>query len=161
MRKKIKLVLCLAAAVVALAGRDCLAQQQPAAAPAQAAQATQDPPFSVAEHVNEALPAWIRFGGEYRVRVEGLTGIKGIHDNDDAFVLGRLRLDLLFKLGSHVRLFVQGQDSQAGGFNANPDPPVHQNDFDLRQAYIEIRESEKNGWALKVGRQESASARSV
>lgn len=138
--------LCVSVAIV-LAFASTVNAQQPAPAP-------QPSPYSIADGVNKELPEWLRFAGEYRVRFEGSTGIKGVHENDDAYVLSRLRLDLLFKLGTHVRVFVEGQDSQAGGFNANPDPPVHQDDFDLRQAYVEFRESDTNGWAFRVGRQE-------
>ena len=128
----------------------------PAATPAAAPAPAPAPAPGIAGRVNEQLPEWVRFGGEYRFRVEGSTNAKGVEAADDLYVLSRLRVDLLFKLGPHVRLFVQGQDSQAGGFNANPDPPVHQNDFDLRQAWVEVRQSDKQGWALRVGRQELA-----
>jgi hypothetical protein len=114
------------------------------------------PPESVAAEVNDHLPEWVRFGGEYRMRFEGATGIKGIEGNDDAFLLSRLRLNMLFKLGDHVRLFVEGQDSQVWGHDANPDPSTLENDLDVRQAYIELRERDKDGWALKLGRQELA-----
>lgn len=113
-------------------------------------------PRGLAAEVNDELPDWVRFGGEYRFRFESFSGMKGVEDTRDGYALSRLRLDLLFKLGDHVRLFVQGQDSQAGGMAANPDPPTHENTFDLRQAWIEIRQREKTGWALRIGRQELA-----
>lgn len=104
--------------------------------------------------INQKLPEWMEVGGEYRFRFEGLTNTGGAEAADDAYVLSRLRVDLAVKLGDHWRVFLQGQDSQAGGFDADPDPPVHQNDFDLRQAYVEYRQSDKGGWGLKLGRQE-------
>lgn len=127
---------------------------KPAAAAPAAPDAKSLPTPSIANAVNKELPEWVRFGGEYRVRFESVTGVKGVEDTGDGYVLSRLRLDLLFKIGDHVRIFAQGQDSQVGGFAANPDPPIHENTFDLRQAWIELRQSEKTGWALRVGRQE-------
>jgi hypothetical protein len=108
----------------------------------------------VASEVNEALPEWIRFGGEYRFRWEGRTGIAGNEGQNDGYVLSRLRLDLTFKVGEHWKVFLQGQDSQALGFAANPDPTSVENDFDVRQAYVEYRQKEKSGWAVRAGRQE-------
>jgi hypothetical protein len=118
-----------------------------------ASTAAQNPP-SVAREINKELPEWMEFGGEYRYRFEGVTGVGGVEENDDVYGLSRLRLDLGFKLGDHWKVFVQAQDSQAGGFDANPDPAIHENDFDLRQAYVEYRQSDKGGWGVKVGRQE-------
>jgi hypothetical protein len=108
----------------------------------------------LASEVNEALPDWIRFGGEYRLRWESRTGIAGKDGQDDGYALSRLRLDLTFKLGDHWKVFLQGQDSQAFAYNPNPDPTSVENDFDLRQAYVEYRQREKTGWAVRAGRQE-------
>jgi hypothetical protein len=126
--------------------------QTPSAAPAATAPA---PPPGLAAEVNDRLPEWLRFGGEYRLRWEGRTGIAGATTNDeDGYALSRLRLDLTFKLGDHWKIFVQGQDSQAFDYAANPDPTSVENDFDLRQAYVEYRQREKTGWSLRAGRQE-------
>jgi hypothetical protein len=108
----------------------------------------------LASEVNESLPDWLRFGGEYRFRWESRTGIAGRDGQDDGYALSRLRLDLTFKLGERWKVFVQGQDSQAFAFDANPDPTSVENDLDLRQAYVEYRQTEKTGWAVRAGRQE-------
>lgn len=125
-----------------------------ASVPATSAPAPAPAPKGPAALVNEQLPDWVQFGGEYRFRFESFSGIKGVEDSRDNYALSRLRVDLLFKLGKHVRVFVQGQDSQAGDFAANPDPPTVENSLDLRQAWIELRQRDKTGWALRVGRQE-------
>ncbi|MGB5037999.1 MAG: alginate export family protein [Blastocatellia bacterium] len=144
----------LLAALVTPAAAQATAPVASAAPPPAEAKPAPSNSTSLAAQVNSELPEWVRFGGEYRFRFESVSGVKGVEDTQDGYALSRLRLDLLFKLGKHVRLFVQGQDSQVGGFAANPDPPIHENTFDLRQAWIEFRQSEKNGWAFKVGRQE-------
>ncbi len=143
--------LALLAATIAVAPHGASAQSAPSSTPSSEPKAAR---ATLATAVDDELPSWLRFGGEYRFRFEGQTGIKGGRGVGDAYVLSRLRLDLLFRLGSHVRVFVQAQDSQAGAFNANPDPSVHQNDFDLRQGYVEVRQAEKGGWTVRAGRQE-------
>jgi hypothetical protein len=128
----------------------CVLAQAPAASTGAA------PAPGLATEVNNELPDWVRFGGEYRLRWEGREGIGGIEEAGDQFGLSRLRLDLTFKIGDHVRLFVQGQDSQVWDHDANPDPPAVENTFDLRQAWIQIQEQDGKGWSLRVGRQELA-----
>jgi hypothetical protein len=44
-------------------------------------------PFPV-EHVNRVLPRWIRFGGEYRTRIESEDGI-GFKPTEDLYLLSR------------------------------------------------------------------------
>jgi hypothetical protein len=122
----------------------------PSAAPGVSASASP----SLSGEVNDYLPSWLRFGGEYRFRFEGRTGVAGRDEQDDAYALSRLRLNLTFSLGKHWRLFVEGQDSQVGGYNVNPDPSSLQDDFDLRQGWIEYRQKEKAGWSVRLGRQE-------
>jgi hypothetical protein len=137
--------------------RATFAQSTPAV-PASSAKATtavtQGNSAGLASEVNAALPTWVRFGGEYRLRWESRSGIGGKEDADDGYILSRLRLDLTFTLGQHWRVFLQGQDSQAFGFAANPDPVSVENDFDLRQAYVEYRQRETTGWSVRAGRQE-------
>lgn len=119
---------------------------------ASAASAAQAP--GLAREINDELPEWVRFGGEYRLRWEGRTGIGGKEDQDDGYALSRLRLDLTFKPANHWSVFLQGQDAQAFGYNANPDPTTVENDFDLRQAWVEYRQHDRSGWAVRAGRQE-------
>src|SRR5579859_3282652 len=46
--------------------------------------------FPVAR-LDESLPEWLRFGGEYRNRIEGPTGI-GYAETRDFYLLDRLRV---------------------------------------------------------------------
>src|SRR5258706_13464033 len=43
--------------------------------------------------LNYALPRWVRFGGEYRTRIEGEDGIRYTTTND-AYLLSRFRFNL-------------------------------------------------------------------
>src|SRR4030095_11403313 len=45
-------------------------------------------------HVNKALPAWLRFSGEYRMRLEGFDGGGFKPDTSDAYVLSRVRINM-------------------------------------------------------------------
>jgi hypothetical protein len=145
----------VAALAVSASAQSTAVAPPPAAAPAQTSDKKTVPDaYSVAGDVNAELPSWLRFGGEYRVRVESGTNAKGAESADDAYTLSRLRLDLTFRLGNHVRLFAQGQDAQVWHHDAHPDPSTLQDRFDLRQAWVEFRQAEKTGWGLRLGRQE-------
>lgn len=138
--------------IMALTAATASAQTATPATPTVAA--TNADNTSVARTVNDRLPSWVRFGGEYRLRFEDATGLRGVDGADDAYALSRLRLNLTFLAGSHVRFFVEGQDARAGGYAPNPDPANVRDEFDLRQAYVEVRQAEKSGWAVRLGRQE-------
>ena len=112
------------------------------------------PQFSGADEINKQLPGWLKIGGEYRLRYEGRFNSGGKKENDDNYFLSRFRLDLTIKPIKHLTFFIQAQDSQALGFNSKPSPAIHENNFDLRQAYIEWRQSDQKGLAVRAGRQE-------
>jgi len=44
------------------------------------------------DKLNESLPSWLRFGGEYRDRLEGPIGI-GFRGTNDFYLLDRLRVN--------------------------------------------------------------------
>ena len=125
-------------------------QAQPAAQPKAVAASQQRP----SDHINEALPYWLRFNGEYRMRVEGITGGAFKPNEDDAYYLSRVRLNLTVAPLSWLRGVVQGQDAQVMGRNAKPDGPPYEDTFDLRQAYLEFGHKEGNTFEFRVGRQE-------
>lgn len=126
---------------------------------AAAAQAqTQTPnaakPFSPFDPINEALPRWVSFGGEYRTRIEGFTGGGYRPGNDDAYVLNRVRLNMRLQPASWMRFQFQGQDARVFGMNAQPAGPPFKDTMDLRMAYMELGDSEKKSLGLRIGRQE-------
>ena len=106
------------------------------------------------DYVNEDLPRWIRFSGEYRVRLEGVDGVGFRSSGSDAFVLGRLRLNATLAPVSWLKLQLQGQDAQVVARNIKPDAAPFEDTFDLRQAYIELGNPEARTFGLRVGRQE-------
>ena len=106
------------------------------------------------DDVNEDLPLWLRFSGEYRVRLEGVDGVGFRSSGSDAFVLGRLRLNTTLAPSSWLKIQLQGQDAQVVARNIKPDAAPFEDTFDLRQAYVEIGNPEARTLGLRVGRQE-------
>jgi hypothetical protein len=104
--------------------------------------------------VNEAIPSWLCFSGEFRDRAEGRTAYSFKPSVDDAYDLTRLRLNLEVTPQKWVRVFIQGQDTRALGIDASRVSSSLKDIFDLRQAYIEIKTGERDGVSLRVGRQE-------
>ena len=47
-----------------------------------------------ADETPQTPPSWLKLGGEYRVRVEGVDGARFQAGNDDGYTLSRLRLGL-------------------------------------------------------------------
>jgi hypothetical protein len=106
-----------------------------------------------AAEAKKRLPAWLSFGGQYRGRVEAQSGLRFMPGNDDLYYLSRLRLNLDVHPGSHLRFFVQGQDSRAPGLKARS--PAFVDALDIRQAYLDVHTAESASSAgLRLGRQE-------
>jgi hypothetical protein len=140
---------------VALLVRTAFAQQaapQPSTALIPAPAAPQAQPMLT--HVNKHLPAWLRFSGEYRMRVEGFDGGGFKPDTRDAYALSRLRLNMRVSPTYWMRFQIQAQDAQAFWKNTKPDAPPFENTMDIRQAYVEFGKAEAPSILLRVGRQE-------
>ena len=126
----------------------------PTPAPQVPGSAPQDPlRFSPAGALNDRLPKWLQFDGEYRARLEaGLTG-KLFHANtSDTYFLNRFRFGVTVRPTNWLKFYAQGVDARA--FDKNP---PETNGFydrsDLRLAYIEVGDTEKGTLALRAGRQ--------
>jgi hypothetical protein len=131
--------------------------QQPAAQPAVATPAPPASPTTpLLTYVNRELPPWLRFSGEYRMRVEGFDGGGFKPDTSDAYALSRVRLNMRVSPTYWMRFQVQAQDAQVFGKNIKPDSPPFENTMDIRQAYLEFGKTEVPSVLLRVGRQELA-----
>jgi hypothetical protein len=104
------------------------------------------------ERLNQALPRWLRFGGEYRSRIEGADDIKYTTTND-AYLLSRFRFNATIRPADWLTFFGETQYSRIF-FNHHVSNVVpYQNTWDIRQAYVQLGSSTE-GWAdLIVGRQ--------
>jgi hypothetical protein len=129
-------------------------QPTPTPAPAAVAAPAAKPAQPVLTHVNKHLPAWLKFSGEYRMRVEGFDGGAFKVDTRDAYALNRVRLNMRVAPTSFMRFQFQVVDSQVFGKNAKPDSAPFENTMDLRQGYVEFGKAEAPSVLLRVGRQE-------
>src|SRR5438045_9480711 len=89
----------------AMAGTAVLAQTAPASPPAYG--------FSPAVEVNNALPSWLTFTGQYRARFEGYSGAGYARGASDAYMLSQLQLNLLVHPVPWLKIFAQGMDARA------------------------------------------------
>jgi hypothetical protein len=107
--------------------------------------------FSPASEVNSALPSWVRFEGEFRTRFEGYTGGSFKPLTTDAYMLTRLKLGLTIKPTSWLKFFAEGYDARA--IAKSPAIPPYQNTWDIRQAYVELGDTERQMFGVRAGRQ--------
>jgi len=106
------------------------------------------------ELLNTQLPKWVRFGFEHRFRVESYNALRYNINNDDHWLLNRLRVNLTLQPTSWWSINFQGQDARIF-FKENPAGAVaYTNRSDLRLAYAEFGDAAQGKFALRVGRQE-------
>ncbi len=116
--------------------------------------AQQKPPFAPSEELNRRMPGWLRFGGEYRARLEGFKGGQFREGFDDAYLLGRLRLNMKVQPAGWLSFSFQGQDSRAWRRDQRVIPNGAQDSLDLRMAYAEFGNCDTRPFGLRIGRQE-------
>jgi hypothetical protein len=146
MRNKTSIILLWLSAAVALSAQGLATSPSP-------------PPSGIAEdlespaaQINKGLPSWLIFGGDYRSRFEGYSGGSYKPNTTDAYLLSRLKLDLTIRPAAWMKFFIEGMDARA--LEKTPAVPTYQNTWDIRQAYIELGDTEKDIFGLRVGRQE-------
>jgi hypothetical protein len=100
------------------------------------------------------MPAWLDLAGDYRSRIEGVEGARFQPDNDDAYVLSRLRLSATFRPSPAWRVVFQAQDSRVFlGRDQRARPPFR-DVVDARLAYVELGRRVDARWTARIGRQE-------
>lgn len=117
-----------------------------------AAQSSAAPEGIVSGYANSELPAWLRLGGEERVRLEGLGGV-GFKPADNTYLLQRLRLNLDVTPLSWLKFSFQAQDSRVFFTNVSPAPSSQKDPMDLRLGYVQIGNAEAGPVSLRAGRQ--------
>ena len=106
------------------------------------------------EMLNRELPKWVRIGFEHRFRAESYTGLRYNDNNDDHWVLSRLRMNLTLLPSSWWSFTFQGQDARIF-FKENPAGTApYTNQTDLKLAFTDFGDVAKGRIALRVGRQE-------
>src|SRR5690242_2925163 len=127
-----------------LAQQQQMAASSPAAAPsapkqdAQSAPKADPPAASPLDGVNHALPKWIQFGGQVRLRMEGYTDGGFNPANEDAYLLTRLWLNVKVQATPWLKFYAQSMDSHAPWKKSLPAGAPFRDTMDLRQGYVEL-----------------------
>lgn len=108
--------------------------------------------FAPASLLNRQLPHWISFGWEERLRYEGYQNSGFKVNNDDAYLLLRSRLAMTIRPSPWFNLSAQVQDARPF-LQKPPLGPPNLNAWDLKLAYAEFGDPEKQWISLRVGRQ--------
>jgi len=110
------------------------------------------PDFRPASLLDQQLPNWIWFGWEERFRYEGYHDGSFKSHNNDSYILLRSRLQLNLKATEWFKLVAQVQDARPF-MQKPPWGPPNLNAWDLKLAYAELGDPEKQWISLRVGRQ--------
>jgi hypothetical protein len=102
--------------------------------------------------LNQHLPSWIQFGGQFRDRAEGQAGIY-YAPVDDVYNLTQLRLGVYIQPTSWLKLVGVTQDSRVFFNHRVPTDPPYQNIWDIREAFCQIGSSSEGWIDLVAGRQ--------
>ncbi len=110
------------------------------------------PDFAPASLLNEHLPGWIQFGFEERLRFEGYHNSGFKLNNNDSYQLNRFRLQMTLQFKPWLKVVSQVQDARPF-LQKPPYGPPNQNRWDLKLAYAEFGDPEKQWISVRVGRQ--------
>ena len=110
------------------------------------------PDFAPASLLNQQLPNWISFGWEERFRYEGYHNSGFKLNNDDSYLLVRSRLLMTIRPAAWFKVAAQVQDARPF-MQKPPWGPPNLNAWDLKLAYAEFGDPEKQWISLRAGRQ--------
>jgi hypothetical protein len=110
------------------------------------------PDFRPTSLLNQRLPGWIGFGWEERFRYEGYHDGGFKLNNNDSYVLLRSRLQVNIRPTAWFNLSAQLQDSRPF-MQKPPWGPPNLNAWELKLAYADIGDPEKQWISVRVGRQ--------
>ena len=109
--------------------------------------------FAPSEDLNRELPPWLRFSADYRTRLEGADGIGFKTNNQDMYLLSRLRFGTQIAPVRWFKIVAQAQDARIFFNDRVAGTPPYQDTLDLRLAYVELGNSE-GPVVVRAGRQE-------
>jgi Alginate export len=102
--------------------------------------------------LNDQLPKWLRFGLDERLRLEGYSGTGFTPTNRDSYLLNRIRVGMLLQPTRWFKLVAQVQDARSF-LQKPPIGPPNNVRWDLKLAYAQFGDSEKQPISVTVGRQ--------
>lgn len=110
------------------------------------------PDFRPTGKLNDQLPSWLQFGLEERVRFEGFSGNRFNPKSSDSYVLNRLRAGMILQPANWFKVVAQLQDARSFFENPPLGPPNNVR-WDLKLAYVQLGDPEKQPVSVTVGRQ--------
>ncbi len=110
------------------------------------------PDFAPMSALDEELPSWIYFGLEERLRAESMVNQSFKRDDVDTYLLNRWRFSMTIQPTSWMKFVGQMQDARAW-WQQPPLQPPNTNRFDLKLAYAEFGNPNRQWISLRVGRQ--------
>ncbi len=110
------------------------------------------PDLAPASLLNQELPKWISFGWEERFRYEGYHNSGFKLNNNDSYSLVRSRLAMTIRPNAWFKVVGQVQDARPF-MQKPPYGPPNLNAWDLKLAYAEFGDPEKQWVSVRVGRQ--------
>lgn len=97
-----------------------------------------------ATKLDELLPSWIQFGGQFRDRAESQDGLSYGTVND-TYDLTLLRIGIYIQPTKWLELVGVTQDARVFFNHHVPNAPPYQNIWDIREAYVQLGSSTE-GW---------------
>jgi Alginate export len=107
--------------------------------------------FPVTE-LDKSLPRWLQFGGQFRDRLEGQTGLH-YAPADDLYNLTQFRLGMYMQPASWFKIVAVTQDSRVFFNQHVPNAQPYENVWDLREAYASFGSADSGWISATVGRQ--------
>jgi hypothetical protein len=111
-----------------------------------------DASFSPLRSLNEKLPPWICFTMGYRARWEGDSASRFVTGATRDYLLTRYRVGTALSATSWLKSYVELQDADV--FWKDPKAAPYQSTWDLRRAYVDLGDLEKDHFAFRIGRQD-------
>lgn len=102
--------------------------------------------------LNDQLPKWLQFGLDERFRWEGYTGSGFRPGNNDSYLLNRFRFGMIVQPSSWFKVVSQVQDARSMLQKPPVGPPNNVN-WDLKLAYVQLGDPEKQPVTVTAGRQ--------
>jgi hypothetical protein len=110
------------------------------------------PDFRPIGQMNTHLPKWIAFEAEERLRFEAYRNGSFRLGNDDAYFLNRFRYQMDLRPATWLKVVSQVQDARPIS-QRPPIGPPNENTWDLKLAYAEVGDPEKQWISVRIGRQ--------
>ena len=102
--------------------------------------------------LDESLPHWIQFGGQFRDRVESEDGLSYGYTGD-TYDLTQLRIGIYLQPTSWLELVGVTQDARVFFNHHVATAPPYQNIWDVREAYVRLGSATEGWFDLVAGRE--------